>query len=84
MGRCGRWNPDSWKKGYCYEGAPVRSFRWPDQIAPRDVEPLFRGYDVYRTVAGLLDVKVAPQQAMDSVDLSDLVVSGDTSTHRQL
>ena len=73
------------KKGYCYEGGhrvPL-IFHWPDQIAPRDVESLFALHDVYRTVAGLLEVKVAPQQAMDSVDLSDLVISGDTSTYRQ-
>lgn len=73
------------KKGYCYEGGhrvPLL-MHWPAKIQSRSVEQLIGLHDLYRTIAGLLEIEVGAGQAIDSVDLSSLVLTDHPESQRQ-
>ncbi|MHC4841550.1 MAG: sulfatase-like hydrolase/transferase [Planctomycetota bacterium] len=73
------------KKGYCYEGGhrvPL-IMHWPARISTRRETQLIALHDIYRTLAGLLTVSVPKTQAVDSVDFSDLVLSGSGKLKRK-
>lgn len=73
------------KKGYCYEGGhrvPL-IMHWPARISARRETQLIALHDIYRTLAGLLTVPVSTTQAKDSVDFSDVVLSGSGKLKRE-
>jgi len=73
------------KKGYCYEGGhrvPL-IMHWPERISARRETQLIALHDIYRTLAGLLTVPVSKTQAKDSVDFSDVVLSGSGKPKRE-
>ncbi len=50
-------------------------FSWPNQMKPKVSNALMANYDVYATLARLTGSKIKEGQAIDSLDLSDVILS---------
>jgi len=73
------------KKGYCYEGGhrvPL-ILHWPERIAARKILQIAGLHDLYRTLAGLLEIPVKENQAIDSVDLSRALLFNESTPIRE-
>lgn len=81
----GKATPLRGEKSTTWEGGERVPFvaSWPDQIRPHVCSELTTNYDVYATIAKLTSSTIAPGQAIDSLDFSEVLLERKTGPRKR-